>query len=106
MGRKRNNKELSVAQAIVIAVGVICITVLEVLAMYKGIDGMGLATAVGSIGGLVGYAFAQKQTRRTIATLQQKHKQDIAKVRKKYLARIKELESYMQAQVSKNDPSG
>jgi len=37
--------------------GIICIFTLEIIALVKGIDGKGLALAIGCICGIVGYLF-------------------------------------------------
>ena len=39
-------------------VAIICITVLEIIALLKGIDGSLLATVIATLAGLGGYTFA------------------------------------------------
>jgi len=40
--------------------GVICITILEAIALAKGIDGQIFATTLATITGLVGYMFGKR----------------------------------------------
>ena len=46
-------------QAIVIVTGIVCVTIIETVALYTGIDGTMLAAVVGGICTMVGYAFGQ-----------------------------------------------
>lgn len=46
-------------QAIVIVTGIVCVTIIEAVALYSGVDGTMLAAAVGGICTMVGYAFGQ-----------------------------------------------
>lgn len=41
-------------------IAIICITVLEVVALYRGIDGVIFATAMAGIGAVVGYSIKWK----------------------------------------------
>lgn len=42
---------------ILAATGIACITILECVALYTGVDGQILSVVVGTIGTIVGYAF-------------------------------------------------
>ena len=46
-------------KAIVTIVAIVCITVLEALALLKGIDGALFSLSLSVIGGLVGYKFKE-----------------------------------------------
>lgn len=45
----------------VIVIGIGCITLLEVIALYKGLNGQIFSAVVGSIAVLVGYMFGRKE---------------------------------------------
>lgn len=51
-------------QAIVIVTGIVCVTILEAVALYCGVDGTMLAAVVGGICTMVGYAFGQTLTKK------------------------------------------
>ena len=46
-------------QAVVIVMGIVCVTIIEATALYCGVDGTMLAAAIGGICAMVGYAFGQ-----------------------------------------------
>jgi len=50
---------MSKEKIISVTVAVICITFLEAMALWKGIDGQVFSVAVGSIAALVGYLFGK-----------------------------------------------
>lgn len=41
-------------------VAIICLTVIELMALYQGIDGVYLSLIVGAISGIAGYTIAKK----------------------------------------------
>jgi uncharacterized membrane protein YgaE (UPF0421/DUF939 family) len=44
---------------IITVTAIVCITVLEAIALYKGIDGSLMATVIAALAGLGGYTLAQ-----------------------------------------------
>jgi len=50
---------MSKEKIIAVTVAVICITFLEAMALWKGIDGQVFSVAVGAIAALVGYLFGK-----------------------------------------------
>ena len=50
---------MSKEKIIAVTVAVLCITFLEAMALWKGIDGQVFSVAVGSIAALVGYLFGK-----------------------------------------------
>jgi len=51
------NKEIVKRNAPIICTAVICITIIEIVALLKGIDGKVLTLCVAAITGIVGYKF-------------------------------------------------
>lgn len=52
-------------KTILAVIGVISIVILEMFAIYEGINGTALATVVGTIAGIVGLAFGVKLGQKT-----------------------------------------
>lgn len=46
---------------VTICVAIICITILEGMALWRGIDGSVFMTSIAAISGLGGYAFARRK---------------------------------------------
>lgn len=47
-------------KAIVTIFGVGCVTVIEIMALFNGVDGQILATSLATIAGIVGYMFGRR----------------------------------------------
>jgi uncharacterized membrane protein YqhA len=50
---------MSKEKIITVTVAVLCVTLLEAIALWKGIDGQVFSIAVGAIAALVGYLFGK-----------------------------------------------